>query len=321
MNIIFTSARFIYKYTNINIYGVVPVHVDTLPEPTENSPMIVEMMSELYEKCVYVDNIEKDANFYFTNENGLVKNVVVTPSDDFISTKRFDNYFTVTAEENTSTIYRMATIVAVSNTSTITFKVLQDGVDKQLAFTKIEEYMYKSANDNEPITQPVVTPVGGETLTYRFNNLLDKDDNKKEVVKVFFDRMLNKNMYIISETNKYVADEQYDGTVVSVGVFTKYGSPSSPQYIMYDNKVYHKVMGLKNGKNTPIYEEGVLIDEKFYYKVKYDKSLHFNFESDGSLSVTSYGRCFMEKDAFYEVFISHKYSDTPSAKMKFFYYD
>lgn len=319
METVFTSARFIYRHTNMNIYGAVPVHVTALPDPTDESPTIVEFMSRMYEKCLYLDNAENSANFYFTDGNGMVRNVSVTPSEDFATVKRYGNYFTVTADENTSTAYRTATVVAVSNTSTVTFKLFQDGVDKQLAFTAIEEYRYRSANDSEPTGQPSTTPVGGSELEYRFDDLVGRDDDKKQVLKVFFDRMLNGNMYMISGTDKYIMDDLYDGNLVGVGEYTKYGSPSSPQYIACDGKVYRKVMGLRNGKNTPVYEEGVLVDGRFYYKSKYDNPFSIGFGSDGSLSVTSYGRCFLESDAFYEVFIKHKYGETPSAKMRFFY--
>lgn len=321
MEIVFTNARFIYRETDLNIYGITPISVSVVPDPTANAPIIVECNSKLYEKCVYTDNTFVSANAYLKSGDNVLVDVLFTSSDNFVSFDRYDCYYSITVEQNKSSVFRCATITASSNVGSVTFKVFQERINPNIIFTNTEQYEYKNQNDATPVSIPVLKQVGGNYFEHRFNTLLEKTSNKKEILKVFSDRFLTNENYIVSSTEKFVIDVDYDGNPVNVPSFVEYGASNSPQYIISDGKIYHKVMGLRNGKNTPIYEEGVLVDGEFYYKSNYDDPFRIGFDTDGSLSITNYGRCFLEPKAFYLIKISHKYSPTATGVIKITYFD
>lgn len=321
MNINFTSASFIYRKTNFNIYGVNPTYQTIFPEATNRSPFIIDFESNLYEKCVYLDNNKLYANFYFTSNGRVKDNVEVVSNDEFISITKNGDYFSLSAKENNTTSERFATILCSLNNDTIVFKVFQNKINAEIVFTKKVLFEYEKPYDLYPVGQPIETLIGSPNLEHTFFSLLNKNDHKKEEIKIFCDTFLEKDSYVISSIKKYIIDLDYDGNPIQLETVPDIGSSNSPKYILSNGKIFYKLAKLKNGESVIGYDEGLLDGNQLYINAKYDNQFVFSFNQDGSLTITNYGRCFMEKKAFYIIKLSHKYSDVASATITIKYSD
>lgn len=137
-------------------------------------------------------------------------------------------------------------------------------------------------------------------FTYTFDTLTDKHDCVEEWVKINVDVAGLRNKFFVQSLDKYAYLEPFN----------------SDSYVASDNKYYRKAQKYVNGQVVNYYKEVYLVGLDVYDKVKYDNQFKLTVDNnEKTLTITNYGRVFMEPGAFYVITLANVDKKTERCKI------
>ena len=152
-------------------------------------------------------------------------------------------------------------------------------------------------------------PINGNSFEFTFDTLTDKHDCNIENLTFHITVAGTRNRFFVQNIEKYAYLEAFN----------------TDSYTINNGKYYRNAQKYTNGQMVTYFKEVYVIDNNVYDKVKYDDIFKVHIDNIlRTLSITSYGRVFMEPGAFYVLTIANadrkserctiriNYSDNPS---------
>ena len=216
---------------------------------------------------VVIDGVEGNNSFVYEGYN------------TFIKTRRDSSKIYATVKDNRSHSNRSGAIRITHSSdanSSATLKILQDECDIRIGMLSCV------VNGGEEI------PISPNLFEYEFDTLTGISDGKKEFIKIKVLATGVTNKFYIKSIKEYVAIGEIDNT-----------------YKYIDGKFYKSMLKWSNGNYVTYRAEALVIDNIGYQPKKYDNAFDIKMGTDSTITITNYGRVFMEPNATYIITLAN----------------